>query len=145
MQKLEDLITRLRSFELEMQEAIEKVIRDNQEIIVEMNSEDQLFEKGITSQGKSIADYAPYRPVTIQIKQAKGQPTDRVTLRDEGDFHSSFYIEFQSDGFEIKASDRKAPKLLFQYGTEILGLSDENFLDLANNYIRPAIIEHFRR
>ena len=145
MIRLDELITRLKSFETELYEIIEKVIRENQELVVEMNSEDQLFEKGETREGVEISSYAPYRPMTIQIKQGKGQPTDRVTLRDEGDFHGSFYIEFLSDGFEIKASDPKTTKLKFEYGPEIMGLSEENLYDLTLNYAIPEIVKHYKQ
>lgn len=145
MRRLEELIDKLKSFENEIKNAIEVVLRDNEHIIVEMNTEDQLYEQGIDRFGRQIAQYAPYSPITIEIKKLKRQPTGRVTLRDEGDFHASFYIEFTEDGFEIKASDYKADALIKGYGEGILGLTDENFKDLATNYIAPAIINTFKK
>lgn len=56
-----------------------------------MNAEEQLFEQGINRLGVDIMDYAPYSPLTIAIKEEKGQPTNRVTLRDTGDFEASFF------------------------------------------------------
>ena len=90
MKKLDDLISRLKSFEDEIIKVIEEVVRENDNIILDMNAEDQLFQKGITRKGVEIASFAPYAPLTIEIKKLKGQPTSRVTLRDEGDFHRSF-------------------------------------------------------
>ena len=145
MKALDTMIQKLRSLDSEVKKAIEAVVKDNESIIVEMNSEDQLYEKGITREGAKIAKFAPYSPLTVQYKRAKGQPTGRVTLRDEGDFHLSFYIEFKSDGFEIKSSDWKADMLLKGYGESILGLSDANFNDLKDNYIAPAIAEIFKK
>jgi hypothetical protein len=145
VRKLDALISRLNSFGADVNEIMEKVVRENEDIIVEMNSEDQLFEKGITSTGVEISSYAPYQPMTLEIKQGKGQPTDRVTLRDERDFHRSFYIEFKSEGFQIKASDSKADELIFEYGPEIMGLSEENRIDLLHNYFLPAIIKYYKQ
>lgn len=145
MDRLKELIARLKSFENEIKDAIETAIAENEEIIVEMNTEDQLFEQGIDRFGREIAQYAPYSPITIEIKKLKGQPTGRVTLRDEGDFHASFFIEFGPDGFEIKASDWKTDMLVKGYGEGILGLTDENFKDLADNYVAPAILNTFRK
>lgn len=139
MKPLEDLIARLRVFEAEMIRVIEEVVREHDYIILDMNAEDQLFERGINREGIAIADYAPYAPFTIEIKKLKGQPTTRVTLRDEGDFHSSFFIDFQDGGFQIKASDWKANKLMFEYGDEILGLTDSNFKEFADYYVKPAL------
>jgi hypothetical protein len=52
--------------------------------IIDANAEEQLFEQGINRLGVDIMDYRPYTPLTIAIKEEKGQPTNRVTLRDEG-------------------------------------------------------------
>ena len=76
----------------------------------------------------------------MAIKRAKNQPTSRVTLRDEGDFHSSFYIEFTEDSFTIKASDEKAEYLEFAYGSDIFGLTPENKEELSEYYLRPALL-----
>lgn len=91
---------------------IQNIIWDNEAYIVDLNAEEQLFEQGINRLGLEISDYAPYSPVTIAIKEAKGQPTNRVTLRDEGDFESSFYLEVGDKQFEIKASDFKTEDLI---------------------------------
>lgn len=141
MERLQILIDKLKRFEEEIFSAIEKALRENEAIIVEMNSEDQLYEKGINREGVSIASFAPYSPITIQIKREKGQPTNRVTLRDEGDFHYSFFIEFREDSFKIVADDWKTKQLIAGYGETILGLTDENFKDLALNYVAPEIIK----
>jgi len=141
LKRLDDLINKLKSLESEMFEAVKMVLQDNKEIILDMNSEEQLYEKGITRHGVEIASFAPYSPITVEIKREKGQPTNRVTLRDEGDFHYSFYIEFTETGFEIKASDWKAKNLVANYGESILGLTEENFRDLAVNYVAPEILK----
>lgn len=145
MKRLNDLINKLKSLESEMFEAVKMVLQDNKEIILDMNSEEQLYEKGITRHGVEIASFAPYSPITVEIKREKGQPTNRVTLRDEGDFHYSFFIAFTETGFEIKASDWKAKNLVANYGESILGLTEENFRDLAVNYVAPEILKILKR
>ena len=119
---------------------VKEELLDNEAIIIDMNVEDQLFEKGITSNNVRIDSYAPYAPLTLAIKKAKNQPTSRVTLRDEGDFHSSFYLEFTDDSFTIKASDEKAEYLEFAYGSDIFGLTPENREELTEYYLRPALL-----
>lgn len=141
MQQLDELIRRLKDFESRMFEIIEQVIRDNEDIITEMVSEDQLYERGIDGDGIAIDSYAPYSPITIEIKQLKGQPTSRVTLRDTGDFHYSFYIKYTSDGFEITASDWKTQDLIKGYGEAIMKLTDDNFRDIAINYVQPELVK----
>lgn len=118
---------------------IQQIILENESYIVDMNAEVQLYEQGINNLGVDIADYAPYSPLTIEIKQSKGQPTNRVTLRDEGDFESSFFLEVGNTQFEIKASDWKTEELIHRYGRQILGLTDENISVLIWQYIYPDL------
>ena len=139
MKKLDDLINHLKTFESRLFEIIEEVIRENEGIIMEMVSEDQLYERGIDGDGVEIASYAPYASLTVEIKQLKGQPTNRVTLRDTGDFHYSFYIRYTSDGFEITAADWKTEGLIKGYGEAIMELTDDNFKDIALNYVLPKL------
>lgn len=113
--------------------------------ILDANSEDQLFEQGINRLGVDIMDYAPYSPLTIEIKEEKGQPTDRVTLRDYGDFESSFFLEVNDTQFEIKASDFKTEELIKKYGKEILGLTNENIAKLIWQYIYPDLLEKVKK
>lgn len=121
------------------------IVRKYEAEICDMNAQDQLYEQGVNNLGVSIADYKPYTPHTIAIKQVKGQPTNRVTLRDEGDFHRSFYLDINNQGFEIKASDDKTDDLKRKYGRQILGLTDENKAQLAHEYIKPELLEKMHK
>lgn len=123
---------------------IQRIITDNEAYIVDLNAQDQLYEEGVNRLGVSIMDYAPYRPLTIAIKEQKGQPTNRVTLRDTGDFESSFYLEVSDKQFEVKASDWKTEALIKKYGRQILGLTDENISSLIWDYIYPDLMEKAR-
>ena len=120
---------------------LQQIIWDNDAYIIDMNAEEQLFEQGVNRLGVHIMDYAPYSPLTIAIKEEKGQPTNRVTLRDEGDFESSFYLEVGDKQFEIKASDFKTEDLIKKYGRQILGLTDENINKLIWQYIYPDLLK----
>lgn len=124
---------------------IQKIIQENEAAIIDMNAQEQLFESGENSLGVSIASYAPYSPITIEIKRMKGQPTNRVTLRDEGDFESSFYLVISDKQFEIKASDWKTEELVEKYGSSILGLTKENIASLTWDYIYPELMETFKK
>lgn len=147
MGKIDDLLKRVVKFndELTSGRLVQKIIWDNEAYIIDMNAEEQLFEQGVNRLGVSIMDYAPYSPVTIAIKEAKGQPTNRVTLRDEGDFQSSFYLEVGDKQFEIKASDFKTEDLIKKYGRQILGLTDENIAILIWQYIYPDLMDETKK
>jgi hypothetical protein len=135
MRAITDLQNRLQTLNDNMTAFVIQILRYHQTDITNMNTAEQLYEKGETRDGIEIASYAPYAPFTVQIKQAKGQPVNRVTLSDEGDFHKSVYIDFRDDCFEILASDWKTEDLLRLYGKEILGLSDENLDELTWQYL----------
>ena len=123
---------------------VQQIIYDNEAYIVYLNAEEQLYEQGVNNLGVSISDYAPYSPVTIEIKKAKGQPTNRVTLRDEGDFESSFFLEVGQNQFEIKASDWKTEELIKKYGRQILGLTNENIEKLIWDFIYPDLLSKLK-
>lgn len=147
MKVITDLRKRVADFNeaLTSGRLIQNIIWENEAYILDMNAEEQLFEQGINRLGVEISDYAPYSPVTIEIKEAKGQPTNRVTLRDEGDFESSFFLEVGTKQFEIKASDWKTEELIKKYGRQILGLTDENIAILIWQYIYPDLMNEAKK
>ena len=143
MGKIDDLLKRVVKFndELTSGRLVQKIIWDNEAYIIDMNAEEQLFEQGVNRLGVDIMDYAPYSPLTIAIKEEKGQPTNRVTLRDTGDFEASLFLEVGDKQFEIKASDFKTEDLIKKYGRQILGLTDENIAALIWQYIFPDLMK----
>jgi len=109
-----------------------------QQKIIQLNTEDQLFFKGIDSKGASLGEYTPF---TVEIKQDKGQRFENVTLRDTGDFYASFRIRATKKYYEINANAQKEDTNLFeQYGIDILGLTDENAAKL-----KEIILPEFNR
>lgn len=115
-----------------------KIIKRNEEIALDLNTESQLFERGIGADGKKLTP--SYTPFTKQIKKAKGQPTNRVTLRDEGDFHDSFFVKTNSFPVVFEAQDWKEQKLVEKYGIEIFGLTNKNRKEISLNYIKPELV-----
>ena len=140
-----DLLYKLKSRVEQFQDNIISDVRDivieNKALIIDMNAENQLYEQGVNNLGVNISDYMPYTDATVEFKKMKGQPYNRVTLRDEGDFHSSFYIDARETEFELKASDWKTEKLTKKYGRQILGLTDENKSELTWSYVFPGILK----
>ena len=121
-----------------------KALEQNQQKIVELNVE-QLYEYGVNSLGIRIDTYQPYTPYTVRIKQEKGQPYDRVTLRDTGDFHKSFEVVFDPNGFYLTATDWKTQELVDKYGGKIFGLIPENRKELVTEYVVPVVTEEIRK
>lgn len=103
---------------------------ETKDLIIELN-QSQLYDLGEDSEGKKLWSYRPgqpYSPYTIKLKQMKGQPTDRLTLKDTGDFYKSFSVEVKGTDIILDANGNKADTNLFdEYGINILGLNEKNF------------------
>lgn len=93
--------------------------------IIYLNTIEQLYNKGEDSEGLDL--YPFYSKNTILYKQEKGQPYDRVTLKDTGAFYKSFTVTVANDYFEIDADPVKEENNLFSiYGEDVLGLTEES-------------------
>ena len=147
MDKIKKLRDRVKNFGAGLKSGVimREIIMDNEPYICDLNAETQLFDNGENSLGVSIMDYAPYSPVTIQIKKAKGQPYNRVTLRDEGDFEQSFFVEADFEKFQIFAADGKTEDLIRKYGSQILGLTYESKKQLTWEYIFPDLLSKAKK
>lgn len=141
---IDDKIKALEFFEEHLCDFMHLTVTDNEHVIVDMNARVQLYEQGVINDGTPIAEYRPYRPVTVQIKLMKGQPTNRVTLYDEGDFHASFRVISNNISFFIDATDVKTEELIKKYSEQIFGLTDENLNELIWEYIYPDLITHLK-
>lgn len=128
MKKLEALIQSIRGFDKNAEQLAIAVTKNHQPKITGLNKE-QLNAQGIRSDSTQITP--PYTRNTIKIKQAKGQTTAYVTLRDKGDFQGDFQIVYQPDHFMLVSTDSKAKKLIAKYGAAIMGLTEDNIKVLA--------------
>lgn len=142
---LRNISYRLRSFKDNLPFMLEDIIKSNADVIISMIADDQLYDKGINGLGKEIMDYRPYTASTIRKKRKRGQPADRVTLRDTGDFHKSMYIVFEPDGFYITSSDYKTKYLISRYKEEIFRLTNENLTKLIRSCIKKELIKRLKQ
>ena len=121
-----------------------------QKWILDLNFQDQLFKDGIDIDGKILKSHVAkegnfYADSTIKIKKRKGQPVDRVTLKDTGEFYDSSKIDLDSDGFEIEADDLKNGFNLVKRWGPVLGLTKENtalLIEYIKDEITPIILNN---
>lgn len=113
--------------------------------ILNLNTKDQLFIKGVDSNNVGLGLYAPS---TVQSKIDRGVPVpsdSHITLFDTGEFYSTFVIIPGKDFFEIDANPiREDTDLFREYGEEIVGLNDENLqkvIDLFKETISLRVRE----
>jgi hypothetical protein len=121
--------------------ALQEVIIQNNKLIKDLNTEQQLFTEGVNNKGDKLREYTGF---TKQIKASKGQPYDRTTLKDTGSFHKKFYIEVDNQGFKLDSADPKRDKLVDKYGEDIFGLTPNNKSILAQR-IKLDLINKIKR
>ena len=144
------VISKLKAIaEIDYHQILQQIFRatELQEMIIELNTQDQLFEKGEDKLGRRLdalgGGYAPY---TIDIKVSKGQPTDRVTLKDTGAFYDSFYVSIPSgaDYILIIANPIKDGKdINEEWGGYVIGLQPENMQKIID-YVKEKFIQILR-
>lgn len=137
----DDMIDFIEDFQKKVDEKVIDLSRQYEPEIVDHITDNQLF-KGKDSEGNDIEP--SYTPFTISIKRSKGQPTNRVTLKDEGDFHNSIELDFSKDQYVVYATDSKTKRLERKYGNKILGLNDEG-IQLNIDLVKPDLINDFRK
>lgn len=137
---IQELINKLRTQGsiANQEEAILRIIRQNESIALDLNT-NQLFE-GKDSENSDIVP--PYSPLTVKIKKFKGQPSDRVTLKDEGEFYQKFTLLAEKFPVLFDSASFKTPKLTEKYGSEIFGLIPNNKAEFAQE-IKPDVQEFY--
>lgn len=107
-------------------------------LIIDLNTHEQLYEKGIDSKGRSLGEYSI---ATIEGtknflgKKQKGQRYDHITLNDTGEFYNSFRVQlnYSDASIQITANGDKGDANLFQqFGVDILGLTEDSMSVLVN-------------
>lgn len=117
-----------------MQETREAIV-DTENEIVDFNRE-QLYE-GVRSDSSKIEP--EYAEITKIIKAAKGQPYDRVTLKDTGDFYAGMNVDVNTNSYDVSSTDDKTVKLVTKYGEQIFGLESKNKVTYINQFLRPVL------
>lgn len=101
--------------------------------ILDLIRQDQLFEKGIDSDGDIIGYYSEFTEMMNPEKRA-GEP---YTLKDTGAFYASMMIYIYENYIEIDAdpektnADGETENLFYKYGENIIGLTDENMEEVG--------------
>ena len=138
---------RVNNFYTSMDKITIDVIKDNSKFILDENRS-QLFD-GLDKEGKEIVNEqgGKYSPTTIIIKKEKGQPTDRVTLRDTGDWQDAMFLEVKGNEILTDSSDWKTDELLKKYDRNmntILGIPETSKTKI-NSTLMDRLIFIFRQ
>jgi hypothetical protein len=138
MNQLLQLIDKFQS--LPIPQMIRETIEENQSIIEDKQIAQ--LEAGIYPDGGPILP--EYTDFTIEIKKIKGQPYDRVTLKDTGDFYRGIKLDLSSDSFTLDSSDNKTGKIVDKYG-DVFGLSEQSKTELIEEQLKPTMQDKIRK
>ena len=112
--------------------------KEYQDFIINRNTQVQLFELNIDSEGvKLAANRSGYSDNTLRISQEEGRPKrgrDRVDLHDTGDYYKSHAVDIGSlkdDYFTMISDAQKDDTDLVDEWGDILGLTDESMNALS--------------
>lgn len=136
---VQDLLDTVIAFDLDFE--AEEAINDTAEAYTNLQRE-QLF-SGENEKGEKILP--EYAARTIAIKNKKGQPTDRVTLKDTGAFYRDMFIDARKDEYIIDSADEKSASLQKKYGVEIFGLNEQNQTAYVENNLEPVFLDRSRK
>ena len=133
---LDAYLADLRNLELNLQEEIENIIKDNEGFLVGL-IKNRLYQHGIDADGKPILpDYAPS---TVKRKKEDNQRSSHVTLRDTGDFYQGMFIEVKNWIITASSTDGKTDSLIEKYGEGILGFTQEEQDQIVFSIVEPRI------
>lgn len=137
---IRNLAYRLRKFDEVLGKELVKTILDQEEEVIEAITQDQLYNRGVNGDDTEIMSYAPYAPSTIKKKIKKGQPYNRVTLRDTGEWYNSLRLVYDVDGFVVTSTDDKNKYLKKKYGPKILKIDRANLNKIIKEKVRPVLV-----
>jgi hypothetical protein len=136
---------------LSVTEATKEVVGDKsiQMEAIHLNKDIQLFEKGVDVFGVAMRSRRArpsevYSDFTIAMKKEKGQPYDRVTMRDTGLLYSTFKTKIVALELMLSANTVKEGKDLQKAFGQFVGL-DEFSVEKLVDKSKPIISEYVRK
>lgn len=133
-----DKIQKIRKAFQKSESIFQLAVLDNQAEILDANTAQ--LEVGKDSFGVLLWEYASDE--YAQFKQSIGSkaPFGIADLKLTGDFYSGFILKKQGKEFTITSTDSKTNDLVAKYGSEIFGLSDDQFPT-----VKPLLIDSFTK
>lgn len=121
--------------------SIKESIDRNKDVLT--NQQQDQFNKGEDSKGMQFVP--SYALSTIKKKRSKGQPTNRVTLKDTGDLYRSIEVETTTNEAIIKVNVEYFKYLVGKYDQNIiLGMQEEFLKEFMLEYTLPILKQNFK-
>jgi hypothetical protein len=136
MSIFEKQIKFIEDFESTIFRTFEQTVQEFDFVLKDYVINKQLFRQGIDGDGKKLPGY---KRTTIRAKLRKGDPIDRTTLRNEGEFYSHIQIDAFSDHFEITSNVEHDKFIIKRYGRNVLKITEDNFQEFMRNFYLPNL------
>jgi len=143
-----ELLEKFESFDIN--KSIDNAMLDNEdEYILAIQGQ---LQKGIDGTGKKMKTYEAttgvYSTFTEEVKQRKGQPWDRVTLKDTGRFYKTMDVEEYENDWYVDANFEKSKGNIADNVDVrfVLDLTKKNFKKFfgENSYFRNQLQDDAR-
>lgn len=138
-----DVIKRLEVFKREIYAEVREIVKDEKKQLLTHIANEQMYSRGEDADSAKITP--AYAPSTIRYKKRKGQPTDRVTLRDTGRFHKTLKLKAKPKEAEIFSQVKYARFLLKKYGGKVLGVQRPKIDSFSQKTVMPQLTENLRK
>lgn len=134
---------RIDELEKAIYPTIQRTVNRNKGDIIDQQTNEQMY-KGEDSKGMQFVP--SYALSTINAKKRKGQPTNRVTLKDTGDLYKSINVDAKTTEFIISANVEYFKYLVLHYSSNIiLGLKREYLTEFVNTKVLPNLEVEFKK
>ena len=140
---IEDALRKVDKMKASVNKGIQTSIQKNEGVLIDQQTNEQ-FDKG---KDKNNISFIPsYADSTKQIKRSKGQPTNRVTLKDSGDLYDSVAIQANTTQAIFTANVEYFKYLVVHYGSnQILGIQDDAMEAFLVRYTLVEIEKNFKQ
>jgi len=133
---------KLNKLEASINLTIKQTVNRNKQTIINQQTKKQWN----FGEDKNAFFLAPsYAYSTYLVKKRKGQPYDRVTLKDTGDLYKSIKVDAQINSFIISTNSDYFQYLVNRFeGNQLLGLQDEFLKQFVTTKVLPNLKKKFK-
>ena len=134
---LDDTKNALNEIKSSINSSLQQSFNNNQEQAKDLNRV-QMF-GGIKIDDSAI--FPPYADSTKRYKFNKGQPIDRVTLKDTGEFYNNLKINAKPDEVVFSSPTSYSIHIFNKYNREskVLGLTMQNIRVFYEQFTKPIL------
>jgi hypothetical protein len=139
-----DYLEKVMRVQSQIGNEVDDIVRSKEEEILNLNREDQLFDKGIDTNGLLLGQYA--RTLNGSTRGYPKNQGDPFNFYDTGSLFSNFSLLSSANDNKvvIENSDSKVSLLTKQYG-EFIGLTEENKYKLNYEIIYPELMAFIKQ